>query len=79
MIKAIMFCLFFDYICFAICTIMAEGELYFNPFENYEKWDKFNWFGVWTITILYWITFLPMAIILGVAFGIYKLFTIGRR
>ncbi len=79
MIKLIMFCLFIDYMCFAIFTLLADGELFFNPFANYEKWDSLNWFGVWTLTILYWIMFFPMSIILGAFYGIYKLFTIGRR
>lgn len=79
MIGLIMFCLFIDYMCFAIVTLLADGELFFNPFKNYEKWDCFNWVGVWILTILYWIIFLPMSIILGALYGIYKLFTIGRR
>lgn len=74
MIGAIMFFLFIDYMCFSIFTLLADGKLFFNPFKNYEKWYELNWFGVWTITILYWIMFLPVSIMLG----IYKLFTIGR-
>ena len=74
MIGTIMFYLFFDFALFGIFSVIWR-DFFFNPFENYKTWDSLNWFGVWTITILYWILFLPVSIM----FVIYKLFTIGRR
>lgn len=52
-----------------------DGQLFFNPKENYEHWDSLNWFGVWFFTILYWIAFLPFTIIAGIGW----LFTVGRK
>ena len=52
-----------------------DGQLFFNPKENYEYWDSLNWFGVWFLTILYWIVFLPFTIIAGICW----LFTVGRK
>lgn len=43
-----------------------DCQLFFNPKENYEYWDSLNWFGVWFLTILYWIVFLPFTIIAGI-------------
>ena len=74
MIGATMLYLFFDLAFFGIFSVILN-DFFFNPFENYKTWDILNWFGVWTITILYWILFLPVSIMLV----IYKLFTIGRR
>lgn len=53
----------------------TNSSFCFNPKGNYKKWDRLNWFGVWFFTILYWIAFLPFAIIAL----IYWLFTVGRE
>lgn len=60
-------------------VLLAHDDHYFNPIENYEKWDEMNWLGVWVFTIIYWIVFLPLSILVGVTTGLYKLFTFGRR
>lgn len=50
----------------------------FNPITNYEKWNDLNWVGVWTITILIIIIFLPFFIIHLLFKLLYWMFTVGR-
>ena len=74
------FCaLFFGMIIYiTVFFIISEkwGDVfYFNPKENYNRWYRLNWFGVWVFTILYWIAFLPFTIIAL----IYWIFTTGRK
>lgn len=66
-------------IAWVVFTVSCHENHYFNPIENYEKWDEMNWLGVWVFTIIYWIVFLPLSILVGVTTGLYKLFTFGRR
>ena len=80
MIKEILAFIFFDALGWLLLTLTVfEDELHFNPIENYLMWDEMNWIGVWVCTILYWVLFFPVAILLGIGVGIYKLFTFGRR
>lgn len=72
------FCLI-DCLVWLFYTSILVNEIYFNPIGNYEKWDSMNWFGVWFLTILYWIVFFAPTIICVVWIGFYKLFTVGRR
>jgi hypothetical protein len=74
------FCtIFFGMLFYVVvfCIISEKwGDVFcFNLKENYKRWHKLNWFGVWFITILYWIAFLPFTIIAL----IYWLFTVGRK
>ena len=68
-----------DFGLFLAVTGGIEYNLRFNPIQNYKDWDMMNWFGVLICTILYWMLFLPVSIVVGVFSGIRKLFTIGRR
>ena len=53
-------------------------DAYFNPKSNYEKWYDLNWFGVLFLTVLYWVIFLPVSVVVGIGWVVYKLFTFGR-
>ena len=64
--------LLIDFIGFCVAS---QESFHFNPKENYEYWYSLNWFGVWFVTILYWIVFLPFTII----YFIFWLFTVGRK
>lgn len=64
----------FYFAIFVMVTEKTDG-FWFNPKENYEKWYELNWFGVWFLTILYWLLFLPITIMVA----IYWLFTVGRK
>lgn len=68
-----------DMVAWVGFTAGCGNDLYFNPIENYEKWNEMNWLGVWVFTIIYWIVFLPLSILVGVTTVLYKLFTFGRR
>lgn len=78
MIGTILLLSFLDFLFWVLFTAKTDN-VYFNPIENYETWSEMNWFGVWVCTILYWILFLPVSIVCGVAAGVYVLFTVGRR
>jgi hypothetical protein len=79
MIEKIVAIVFLDMVTWLFFTLtLGKDEAYFNPADNYLMWDEMNWIGVWVCTVLYWIAFLPVAIILGVGAGLYKLFTFGR-
>lgn len=56
-------------------TISSFHGVCFNPIKNYNKWTKFNWFGITVITLVINIIFLPYAI----CYWFYKLFTVGRK
>lgn len=76
MLETIFGLVFLDILLFIAMTLtIFDEEYYFYPKENYENWYALNWFGVWFFTILYWIIFLPVTILIL----IWKLFTIGRR
>lgn len=68
-----------DMVAWIVFTAHCNDDHYFNPIENYEKWHEMNWLGVWVFTIIYWIVFLPISILVGVTTGLYKAFTFGRR
>lgn len=53
---------------------MKLSTIFFNPIINYRRWAKLSWFGVYFITIIINIIFLPYSLI----YWIYKLFTYGR-
>ena len=55
------------------------GGFWFNPKENYARWNTLNWFGVWFLTICYWIAFLPITIIVAVSTAVKWIFTVGRK
>lgn len=69
-------------IVYIIITILSLASLIgfdlsiFNPIRNYHEWRTINWFGIIIITFILNIMLLPYAI---VYWGIYKLFTIGRK
>ena len=64
------------YGCVFMLVWSVSGGFCFNVRTNYRKrWRKLNWFGVWFFTILYWIVFLPFAIIAAILW----LFTVGRK
>lgn len=63
-----------DLLFFVVVSVNTDG-FWFNPKDNYEKWYELNWFGVWFITILYWIVFLPITIFVLIGW----LFTVGRK
>ena len=67
-----------DAIAWPVFSALCDGKIYFNPVENYQTWDSFNWFGVLVGTIVYWIAFLPVSIIFGIMSGMMYLFTVGR-
>ena len=71
---AIIVGIIFYFAIFVIVTEKTDG-FWFNPKENYEKWHELNWFGVWFLTILYWIFFLPITIMVAISW----LFTVGRK
>jgi hypothetical protein len=77
--ESVFYTLFFGMIFYIVvfCIISEKwGDMFcFNPKENYNRWRRLNWFGVWFFTILYWIAFLPFTIIAL----IYWLFTVGRK
>lgn len=50
----------------------------FDPTINYRKWTALNWFGVWVITALINIFYLPWSVVYWVIQIIYILFTYGR-
>ena len=65
-------------VMFVLITVILTNDRVhtcFNPRKNYHIWKRFNWFGVWVLTILYWIVFLPF----GIMFLIYLLLTVGRK
>ena len=59
---------------FFVVTASTE-DLWFNPKYNYEKWHILNWFGVWFLTIAYWVVFFPITIMILICW----LFTVGRE
>ena len=63
-----------DLFFFVVVSVITD-DFWFNPKDNYEKWYKLNWFGVWFITILYWIVFLPITTMVLISW----LFTVGRK
>ena len=77
--ESVVYTLFFGTLFYTVmfCIISEEwgGKFCFNLKENYKRWRKLNWFGVWILTILYWIAFLPFTIIAL----IYWIFTVGRK
>ena len=63
-------------ICSIVLGISLNIDLeIFNPIRNYNEWDNLNWLGIFVITLLLNIIFIPYAI----GYWIYKLFTIGRK
>ena len=54
--------------------MMRNGNC-FNLKENYEHWNSLNWFGVYFLTILYWVSAIPVSPLLLLEF----LFTVGRK
>lgn len=53
-----------------ILSIMVNFDLtIFNPVRNYKKWVKLNWFGIFIITLLLNIIFMPYSIL----YWIYKI------
>ena len=74
--ESVFYTLFFGILFYVVAFCFVSRERFcFSVKENYKEWLSLNWFGVWTLTILYWIAFLPFAII---AF-IHWLFTAGRK
>jgi hypothetical protein len=69
---------FFNCLIWLLFTILFDG-IYFNPKDNYEKWYELNWCGTMFFTILYWIIFLPITLIVGIVWVIFKMFTVGRN
>lgn len=74
MAKVIILLTILDFFFFILISGSTE-DFWFNPKYNYEKWYELNWFGVGVLTILYWIAFLPITIILLIGW----LFTVGRK
>lgn len=72
--KVIILLTILDFFFFILISGLTE-DFWFDPKYNYEKWYKLNWFGVGVLTILYWIAFLPVAIILLIGW----LFIVGRK
>jgi hypothetical protein len=70
----IFFGIIFYIVLFFLATALS-GDLAFNLKANYERWNALNWFGVWVLTILYWIAFLPFTIIALICW----IFTVGRK
>lgn len=76
--ESVFYTIFFGLIFYLVMFFLAtalSGDLAFNLKENYERWEKLNWFGVWFFTICYWIAFLPFTIMAL----IYWIFTVGRK
>ena len=71
--RIFLYCVMFS----LITIILTNDRVYtcFNPRINYCMWKRVNRFGVWFLTSLYWIVFLPF----GIMFLIYLLFTVGRK
>lgn len=60
----------------ALCVLVGFDLSIFNPIRNYKEWRKMNWFGILITTFVLNIILLPYAFIY---WGIYKLFTVGRK
>jgi len=70
-------------IYFGVILLIIEDNRYnlpfLNPLRNYETWTKINWFGIWVITILLNIIFIPYAIIYWVCKLFRFMLTVGRK
>lgn len=56
-----------------------DGCPFLNPIENYEEWEKLNWFGVAVFTLLINLFLLPYAVFYWIYKLFYWLFTVGRE
>ena len=56
-----------------------ENFSFLNPIENYEEWEKLNWFGVAVFTLLINLILLPYAVFYWIYKLFYWLFTVGRE
>ena len=81
-VQAVMTILLVVYTVFTIPCLVAmyryNGTFYFDIFENYETWDKLNWFAVIFFTLLINVFFAPYAVIYWAKRFFVFIFTVGR-
>lgn len=71
----------YAFICIAytIATVRYNGNPYLSFENNFDCWERLNWFGVIFFTILLNIVFAPVAIIYWVSKFLIYIFTVGRN
>lgn len=67
-------CFLLQFIIFALISV-STGDFWFDVRHNYDKWIGLNWFGVWFVTVLYYIVCFPFAML----FWWIRLMTFGRK
>ena len=63
-----------QFVIFSLLTVKT-GDYWFDVRHNYNKWIGLNWFGVWFVTVLYYIACFPFALL----FWFIRLMTFGRK
>lgn len=65
-------------VAYTIVTVSYNGHPYLSFENNFDCWERLNWFGVIFFTILLNIVFAPIAIIYWLSKFFIYIFTVGR-